>query len=65
MNIIFSNEHKKHISESLKGKSFIYSEKGKQIHSNIAKNLNNKKIKCVYCNKEFNPSNYARHHCQD
>lgn len=59
--IIFSDDHKQNISKSKKGKSLVYSEKGKEIRSNITKKLNSIRIKCEYCNKEFNPGNYARH----
>jgi len=59
--MVFSEEHKQNISKGKQGKPFIYTEKGKETHQLALYILNNKKITCEMCGKQFNPGNYARH----
>jgi len=63
--IIFSDEHKKNISKSKKGKIPQISEEGRKRISEATKKLNKRRIKCSFCNKEFNLGNFSRHHCWD
>jgi group I intron endonuclease len=59
--IVFSEEHKRKLSESHKGIINNISDIGRKKISSIISNINNIRILCIYCNKEFNPGNYGRH----
>lgn len=50
---------RKKMSESHKGISPI---RDNTIYSNIIADVNNRKICCPHCKKEFNPGNYGRYH---
>jgi hypothetical protein len=57
--VILSEETKNKISKSKKGKPL---NRDNSIYSNIIREVNNKRIFCIYCNKEFHPGNYSRYH---